>query len=102
VWPALVEEDGGGISVDAMLVANALVHRTIHRSKVHRAPYQGAGLSKNTVCHVNTLITEPIPPANTSTHEFFLFELRPKFQLFVFLNSINFPYSVFSQAISFT
>ncbi len=22
VWPALVEEDGGGISVDAMLVAN--------------------------------------------------------------------------------
>jgi hypothetical protein len=52
MWSALVEEDGGGISVDAMLVANALVHRTIHRSKVHRAPYQCAGLKyKNTVRH---------------------------------------------------
>jgi hypothetical protein len=56
MWSALVEEDGGGISVDAMLVANALVHRTIHRSKVHRAPYQCARLNKNTVCHVNTFM----------------------------------------------
>jgi hypothetical protein len=54
MWSALVEEDGSGISVDAMLVANALVDRTIHRSKMHRTPYQCAGLNKNTVCHVNT------------------------------------------------
>ncbi len=59
VWSALVEEDGGGISVDAMLVANALVHRTVHRSKMHRATYQCAGLNKNTVCRARSWNTVP-------------------------------------------
>ncbi len=53
---ALVEEDGSGISVDSMLVANALVHCTIHCSKVHRATDQCAGLNKNIHCEKSLFV----------------------------------------------
>ncbi len=44
VRPALVEEDGSGVGVDAVLVADPVVNRAVHSTEVDGAANQGAGL----------------------------------------------------------